>query len=251
MSRARRVVVLASLGLATLFGAQRAFAPGLAMPGARDHGFPRSDAACAADTAKVGERRVENSAANAAEPSGPVSWPAVPEMDRWNKWTAKRAKVTGRYAGTTDQILNWAACKWGVDGDLLRAVAVQESDWRQDKIGDDGHSFGIMQIKNSYANGSPAWGGYPDTYADTALNVDFYAAYLRSCVDGDFYDGGQWLYGGRRLSQLIAARGADYVTWGCVGSWYSGDWYDPQARDYILRVQERLATRAWEHYPIA
>ncbi|MEA2281791.1 MAG: hypothetical protein QOK21_2398 [Solirubrobacteraceae bacterium] len=169
-----------------------------------------------------------------------------PEMARWRAWLATRARVTGRYTGTTDQIFEWAACKWGLSADLLRAVALQESGWHQAMIGDDGQSFGIMQIKDHDADGVPAWGGYPDTRADTALNVDFYAAYLRSCVDGDFYDGGTWLYGGRRVPDLIAERGADFVTWGCVGSWYSGHWYDAGARTYIGRVQSRLSARAWE-----
>jgi autotransporter family porin len=242
------LLVLASLGLLSQLPGEGAADALFSVPVPAVKQLPRGDAACAvlADRADRRERRRENTAANATMPSGSPSWSMRPETVRWRRWVAKRARVTGGYTGTTDQIFSWAACKWGVPSDLLRAVAMQESDWRQDKVGDDGQSFGIMQIKDHYADGSPAWGGYPSTLADTAVNVDFYAAYLRSCLDGDFYDGGRWLYRGDRAADLIRARGRDYVSWGCVGSWFSGDWYDAAARDYILGVQARLADRDWE-----
>jgi hypothetical protein len=183
--------------------------------------------------------------ANTTIPGGPFHWSMAPDTTRWTRWLARRARVTGGYAGTTDRIFAWAACKWALNADLLRAVAVQESDWHQAMVGDGGASFGIMQIKDHYDDGSPAWGGYPATLAGTALNVDFYAAYLRACLDGVFYDGGRWLYDGRSVADLNAEHGADYVTWGCVGSWYSGHWYDAEAQAYIDSVRDRLATRAW------
>jgi hypothetical protein len=41
--------------------------------------------------------------------------------------------------------------------------------------------------------------------ASTALNVDVYAAWIRFCLAGDFYHGGQWLYGRRQtIKQVIA-----------------------------------------------
>ena len=33
------------------------------------------------------------------------------------------ARVTGNFSGSTDEILQWAACKWGVDEDMVRAQA--------------------------------------------------------------------------------------------------------------------------------
>jgi hypothetical protein len=97
-----------------------------------------------------------------------------------------------------------------MDEDLLRAVAVQESDWHENIVGDTcgpvgQASYGILQIKNAYCNGGSAWGGYPYTAQDTALNADFYAAYLRSCLDGDFYDRGSWLYKGQTIAQITGA----------------------------------------------
>ena len=46
------------------------------------------------------------------------------------------ARVDGKFTGTTDQILRWGACKWGIDEDVVRAEAVAESHWRQDDAGD-------------------------------------------------------------------------------------------------------------------
>jgi autotransporter family porin len=153
--------------------------------------------------------------------------------------------VTGGFRGTTDEILAWAACKWGLAPDLLRAAAAQESGWRQATIGDDGTSFGLLQIKDHRVDGAAAWGGYPDTLQSTAVNADFYGAYLRACLDGAFYDGGQWLYRGETIDQVVARRGHDAALWGCVGSWYSGEWYDADARGYIARVRARLTRRDW------
>src|SRR6266496_6226950 len=46
--------------------------------------------------------------------------------------------VSGRYRGTTDEILQWAARKWGFDPDLFRAVATVESWWRMSTLVDNG-----------------------------------------------------------------------------------------------------------------
>lgn len=48
---------------------------------------------------------------------------------RWDSWLLRR--VDGRFTGTTDDILQWAACKWGLPDNLLRADAVVESTWFQ------------------------------------------------------------------------------------------------------------------------
>jgi hypothetical protein len=96
-----------------------------------------------------------------------------------------------------------------------------------------------MQVKDHYSNGSPVHGGYPWTQRSTALNVDFFGARLRACLDGDFYDGGDWLYGGRRVKGDL---------WGCVGAWYSGAWYDSDSRRYIDQVKAILAARPWRNW---
>jgi hypothetical protein len=100
-------------------------------------------------------------------------------------------------------------------------------------------------VKNKYCDGSLSEGGYPDTQNSTALALDYYAAKLRACYDGAFYDGGSWLYGGQTVGQIAATKGWDYVLWGCVGYWYSGSWYDSGAQSYIANVQADLANKAW------
>lgn len=213
-------------------------------------GLPRSDAACAAHVGSPGgETRPANRAANHRMPTEPVAWSNA-AMGRWKRFLANREHVTGAFTGTTAQIIRWAACKWGLDPNLLDAVAEQESGWQMHNVGDrcgpkGEASYGLFQIKNAYCNGGGAWGGYPATAQDTALNADFYAAYLRSCLDNDFDNGGSWLYGGQSVRQLAAAHGSAYVVWGCVGSWFSGNWYDGDAKDYIVSVKLHLAARDW------
>jgi hypothetical protein len=216
-------------------------------------GLPQSDSTCASQVpVSSWEPRPDNVTADQSVPSGTVSWSNASSQLYWSKWIAKRNLVTGNYKGTTDEIFRWAACKWGIDEDVLRAVAVQESDWHESAQGDYAngsyHSFGITQIRNTSADGSPDWGGYSDTLNETALNVDFYSAYIRSCYDGDFYDGGSWLYNGKTISQVIAANGADYALWGCVGSWFSGGWYDSGAQTYIAGVKQSYSAKTWLTY---
>jgi Transglycosylase SLT domain len=217
-------------------------------------GLPRSDSYCAANvTTSTWEPRVDNYTANHTVPSSLSLVPWGSEMNYWGRWVANRSLVTGNYRGTTNQIIQWAACKWGLDENLLRAVAVQESDWHESMVGDicgpvGEASYGLFQIKNKYCSGSWAWGGYDYSAKHSAFNADFYAAYIRSCLDNDFYDGGSWLYGGRTIAQIIARNGFDYALWGCVGSWFSGGWYESGARNYISSVQSHLANKDWLKY---
>ena len=199
--------------------------------------LPRPDRLCRSMvSARSFEPRPDNYVANHTVPSERVRWPTSPDQLYWRRWIAKRSRVSGDYTGTTDQSIRWGACKWGIDEDTIRAVAVVESRWHQSTVGDDGGSFGLLQVKDHYRDGTLDLGGYPWTQRSTALNVDFYAAWLRSCLDGDFYDGGPWLYDGKQVRDDL---------WGCVGAWYSGDWYTSGARSYIARVRDALARKAW------
>jgi len=47
----------------------------------------------------------------------------------WDSWLLKR--VDGQFTGTTDEVFQWAACKWGLPDNLIRADAVEESTWFQ------------------------------------------------------------------------------------------------------------------------
>ena len=54
----------------------------------------------------------------------------------WDTWLLPR--VDGHFTGTTDEIIQWAACKWGLSDDLLRGIAVRESSWFQGEVYPDG-----------------------------------------------------------------------------------------------------------------
>jgi hypothetical protein len=68
---------------------------------------------------------------------------------------------------------------------------------------------------------------------------------MRACFDGAFYNGGSWLYDGQTIAQVIAQNGEDYALWGCVGSWFSGQWYDSGAQNYIAKVQTDYESKPW------
>ena len=202
---------------------------------------PRSDADCAGRvTRNPWEPRPENNTANHTIPSGPVAWNNNANWTYWSAFIARRNKVTGNFTGTTDEIIQWAACKWGIDENLIRAEAVVESYWVQSTQGDFAngkyHSFGLMQVSQDDPNGNLLKGGYPNTAQDTALNVDYYGAELRACFEGDFWDGGGWLYGATQVKGDL---------WGCVGYWYSGNWYDAGAQNYINTVKSTLNQKPW------
>ena len=143
-----------------------------------------------------------------------------------------RRLVTGNFRGTTDEIIQWAAWKWGISADLLRAVATRESSWRQSFIGDNGQSFGLMQVK---ATAFPGTG--PLAGESTAFNVDFYGAVFRDYYDGD----ATWL--NSVPGNGAAYRGGDL--WGSVGAWFSGRWHDAGAMRYVNQVSAALAIKPW------
>ncbi|MHC1559595.1 hypothetical protein ACR9E3_11595 [Actinomycetospora sp. C-140] len=170
-------------------------------------------------------------------------------------------RITGNFTGTTDEIIQWAAAKWGLPDDVIRAEAVQESGWFQNHKEPDGQpidqqgfgdfgdcggapigspygpdgpaSFGIMQVKWCTLNDptAPGTGGWPWTENSTAWTLDTYGAVVRACYEG----WEPWLGPAYRAGDL----------WGCVGRWNSGAWHDPVAERYIRGVQEQLAAKPW------
>jgi autotransporter family porin len=154
--------------------------------------------------------------------------------------------VDGNFAGTTDEIIQWAACKWGFDTDSVRAQAVAESSWYQSWLGDCRYttqpvthgcaSVGLLQVKA--ADIPTTWpGAWPDAYTSTAFNVDFTLSVRRACFDGKV----TW------LTQFNPAyRAGD--EWGCIGEWYSGRWYTADAQAYITAVKADLAAKTWLTY---
>jgi hypothetical protein len=145
-------------------------------------------------------------------------------------------RVTGNFIGTTDEILQWGACKWGIDEDIVRAQAVQESTWRQAELGDCNggrangcDSLGILQVKG--ADNPPTYpGAWPYAVQSTAFDVDYALAVWRSCFEGKE----TWLGNGYHAGDA----------WGCVGRWFSGDWYE-NSQDYIASVKNIKANKVW------
>ncbi len=65
--------------------------------------------------------------------------PLVLPDDAWHgfdSWRQLARRVDGGFTGTTDEIIQWASCKWGFDEDLTRAQAYVESNWSQEFRGD-------------------------------------------------------------------------------------------------------------------
>ena len=191
------------------------------------------------------EPRPGNTVANHTIPTGVALPPWGGVAPRAN--TELLSRVDGAFAGTTDEIIQWAACKWGLDEDVARAMAVQESNWHQAARADLAHdparcvagdappcptSFGLFQIK---------WTAFPGTYPasaqSTAFNADYALAVLRACYEGHE----RWLDD--------VQQGRPYASgdlWGCLGRWYAGRWHTPAAEDYIAHVQARLDARDWD-----
>ena len=161
----------------------------------------------------------------------------IPKRKLLKAWQARSdmpyaSFVNGRFKGTTDEVIQWAARKWGLEPELLRAVAVVESWWRMSAIGDNGDSFGLYQVRRPYHCWEECW----IARRFTAFNADYYGGIIRAYFDGQM----AWLN--------TVERGKDYVPgdiWGSVGAWFSGRWYTQPSVDYMGVVQQRLAERTW------
>jgi autotransporter family porin len=211
-------------------------APGQSLPG---------DAACAARVVVSGsETRPANTVFNQIR-------------GRQNRQQGELlSRVSGDFTGTTDEIIQWAACKWGVDANVVRAQAVEESNWFMTDLGDftnigrwcaPGHvpgadgkpgcpeSIGILQVKYRYNVEA-----FPQAAQSTAYNLDYALAVWRTCFEGQE----TWLAHNPPASGYAAGD-----LWGCLGRWYAGDWRSDAALGYINRVQQAYHARTWETAP--
>jgi hypothetical protein len=198
---------------------------------------------------------------------------------RWDRWLLPR--IDGQFTGTTDEIFQWGACKWGLSDNMLRAIADQESTWYQYETYPSGRcvkyyscgdffgsssaastvfcnaiarygydyqrdygsglcpqTFSIVGIKSYQA---PSWGQMPDNQNgtfpfsrnSTAFAVDYIGSYLRGCYEG-------WEHWLRSVGNY-----APGDVWGCVGSWFSGDWHDSGAENYVSHARSSLTNHVW------
>jgi Fibronectin type III domain len=165
------------------------------------------------------------------------------------------ARVDGNFVGTTDEIIQWAACKWGVDEDFVRAQIVTESWWDQVRslgdwgtnpanceprfpLGTDGRagqcpeSFGLGQTRYPFMRSA-----FPNAYDSSAYNLDVTYAIWRACFEGTE----TWLNTVERGRQYAAG---DML--GCMGRWFAGRWYTQPAVSYMNTVQGHVNNRTWE-----
>lgn len=199
---------------------------------------------------------------------------------RWDLWLLPR--VTGHHTGTTDENIQWAACKWGVADNLLRAIALRESSWFQYEVYPDGrcvlqHGCGDLVTAPTAASrvfcselaargrdytadfGSgtcprtfgivgvmswqaPGWGRMDGNQNGTFPFNRNSTAFALDYL-GAFLRGCQ-----EGWVRWLGARGAPYAPgriWGCVGAWYAGDWWSVAARRYVQLVKQAEEDRRW------
>lgn len=216
-------------------------APGSALP---------SDAECAQRVNRSAwEPRPENQTANQTLP-GSFYLPGFVRNDGGvdNRSRAYADRVTGNFKGTTDEIIQWAACKWGFSDEIVRAVAVTESYWKQAALGDYTNdqtrcqvgytapcpeSFGLLQVKATAHRGT-----FPYSRDSTAFSIDYSLMSRRICYEGWV----TWLYD---IGYSSYTAGDE---WGCVGHWYSGGWYDAGANNYINTVKGHFTNKPWHQW---
>ncbi len=151
----------------------------------------------------AGEIRPENAAAN----TNRGSRANANTRGDWSQFS----RVDGDFAGTTDEIIQWAACKWGIDEDIARAQVIKESYWYQSANGDNGESWGLGQVRDALPPvGVPVLGQRPHLVGlQPRLHLRLVASLLRRRLH---------LAQHRRTQRHLRAGDV----WGCVGLWFSG-----------------------------
>ena len=234
-----------------------------------------SDGTCAAEIPWEREMVSANSGTNSTKPSqGQLDgyrangYAAIVYAGGW-----AYARVDGQYTGTTDMIFRWAACKWGIDENVVRAQAtIEDWSWDQPQIGGDKRwsysqcvdggftelwnyqcpsccyqSWSIFQTKAFYN-----WQSWPMLVNSTAFAADYHFASMRACMNGDLagYFSGRPGNNGHTYSGDIAGGNLYTIMWGCLGFHYSGDWYDGSSSSgaiwYINQAQTALSQKSWK-----
>ena len=129
--------------------------------------------------------------------------------------------VDGQFTGTTDEIIQWAAHKWGLPEDVMRATAVVKSWWDVDMVGDNGDSFGMFQEDAAAVSLLPA----EEMRDSTAFNADYYGGIVRA-----YFDGKQSWLNNPDVAPDNNGRYAAGDLWGSVGAWFDGRWHTPGTR---------------------
>ncbi len=223
---------------------------------------PLTDAEAAALVAHRAEVRPENAAANRYIPSDAELQAFHSARDKYGRtpdqFNPLARYVTGRPGlanPSTDDLVQWAAHKWGIPDDLVRAQMATESWWRQSQLGDrttepaawymqyppqarvpnttDAYeSMGLMQVRWR-PDGWVGNGTEPLRWKSTAFNLDFYASIIRFYYDGLC----AWCGSGYGAGQQSAS----------IGAWYNPvPWNNGDAQAYVTRVFTNLSRRPWD-----
>jgi hypothetical protein len=197
---------------------------------------------------------------------------------KWDTFLLRR--VDGQFAGTTDEIFQWAACKWGLSDDLIRSIAVRESTWFQFEAypknrcvtyyGCGDFFDGRDDASKAYCDGLAAFGyDYQPDYGNGLCPKTFSIVGEMDWWNPDW--GFHWAdnqNGTFPFNRDSTAFAVDYLAaslrgcyegwqwelggsygsgdlWGCVGAWYSGGWHDAAADGYISRVKAEVASHRW------
>ena len=147
-------------------------------------------------------------------------------------------RVDGDFTGTTDEIIQWAACKWGIDEDIARAQVIKESYWYQSANGDNGESWGLGQVRDTAHQSAFQYA--VNARNSSAYNLDYTYASWRACYEGVY----TWLNTVERNGTYDAGD-----LWGCLGVWFSGRWYvnnDAYLNQPGDSVRWHYENRTWE-----
>jgi hypothetical protein len=201
---------------------------------------------------------------------------------RWDSWLLPR--VDGQFTGTTDEIFQWAACKWGIPDNVIRAVAYTESTWYQLLVYPSWHQrcvsyYGCGDFFTTPSTASAVYCNaiarsgydYQQDYGAGLCPQTFSIMGIKSWQApswGQMPDNQNGTFPFNRNSTAFAA---DYYgahirgcfegwiswlhdvnpsygpgdLWGCVGDWYSGDWHDSGAEQYTAETQGYLNNHIW------
>jgi hypothetical protein len=172
--------------------------------------------------------------------------------------------VTGRcYLSdpTTDELIQWAAHKWGIPTDRLRAEMHLESKWSMDMKGDrltmptldlynanppQARIVGGLDVWQSLGIAQVKWdprpeldlgpGAEPLRWKSTAFNIDFCCAQVRFMLDDPGNHRTNW-------GDSSYVRGQYDV---CQGGWFNPyPWRNAPMLDYVANIDARVDDKPW------
>lgn len=190
---------------------------------------------------------------------------------------------------STDMLIRWTACRWGLDEDTMKAQFWVESSWHEDTAGDKGNSpttcsstpFALSQniydanvdwanntrrrvqsgCFQSYGIGQEKVIFLPTTFPlvkdNTAFAVDYRGAATRGCLNGD-----QETWFKNAVPPKCTATAGSHGNCdqpvsvdkfqGCVATHFSGGWWDSGAQSYFNGpngIAAAITAKPWKNIP--